>query len=202
MGRHLDELRTSLRSADLHLKAGSKVMLLVNHDDTLVNGSVGVVRGFTQCAKGTSTCIGTVTKTHKQKWPVVAFGTEHDVRVVVVGEHVWEKVHFELNAATGKFEKKILASFTHVPLMLAWATTVHKSQGLQFDSVHADVSTCWDAGQAYVAVSRATRAGGLTLNKLPTRSQLMNKFRPSEKARNDADVRRRFTDVPNLVARV
>ena len=102
MGRHLDELRTSLRSADLHLKAGSMVMLLVNHNDTLVNGSVGVVRGFTQCAKGTSTCIGTVTKTHKQKWPVVAFGTEHDVRVVVVGEHVWEKCSFRVKCRNGE----------------------------------------------------------------------------------------------------
>lgn len=93
-------------------------------------------------------------------------------RLVVVQKEVWENVRYELRHEEnqGGQEKKttkvvpvILGSYTQYPLKLAYAITIHKSQGMTFQKVNIDVSTAFAEGQVYVALSRARSIEGITL---------------------------------------
>ena len=133
-------------------------MLIKNVDDALVNGSRGVVRGFvtrgdTEFARHKSSF-----RIHPRRaadaerafprWPLVAFDNG---RVLAVGPG-------EFSASAGK---KAYADRLQVPLKLAWALTVHKSQGMTLSRVEVNLRDAFDYGQVYVALSRATCAEGL-----------------------------------------
>lgn len=88
---------------------------------------------------------------------------------VSVPEYEWENKRFTLNKSTKEIDEKILGSFKHYPLKLAWAVTVHKSQGLTFEKAILDLSGAFTQGQVYVALSRLTSLEGLILSsKIPT----------------------------------
>lgn len=75
----------------------------------------------------------------------------------------WNNIRYTLNADSGEIEEEVLGSFSQYPIRLAWAITIHKSQGLTFDRVVIDAGQAFAAGQVYVALSRCTSLEGIVL---------------------------------------
>jgi ATP-dependent DNA helicase PIF1 len=128
---------------ELHLKPGAHVMLLRNDPDgRWVNGSTGTVTGV-----------------RPNVVRVEVGGTEHDVLPVV-----WERHRYRYVAERNELLREVVAQFTQFPLRLAWAVTVHKSQGTTLDRALVDLgSGAFSPGQTYVALSRLTTLEGLYL---------------------------------------
>lgn len=128
---------------ELSLKEGAQVMFLKNDliQKRYYNGKIGIIKELT-----------------KEKIIVDCDGTE-----IEVGKETWENSRYTLNRTDGKLEQEILGSFTQYPLRLAWAITIHKSQGLTFDKVMIDAGAAFSSGQVYVALSRCTSLNGIVL---------------------------------------
>lgn len=80
-----------------------------------------------------------------------------------VERYTWENKRYKLNADTNVIEEEVIGKFQHFPIKLAWAITVHKSQGLTFTKAIIDVGRSFAPGQVYVALSRLTSLDGLVL---------------------------------------
>lgn len=128
---------------ELGLKKGAQVMFLKNDliQKRYYNGKIGVVKSLT-----------------KDKVIVDCDGVE-----IEVGKETWENSRYTLNRADGKLEQETLGTFTQYPLRLAWAITIHKSQGLTFEKVMIDAGAAFSSGQVYVALSRCTSLDGIVL---------------------------------------
>lgn len=125
------------------LKEGAKVMLTynINLKQGLINGLIGEVVGY-QTQTGN---------------PMVLF--ENNTNAIEVKPFKWS---VEQPNEDGDYEE--LFSCSQIPLQLAWATTIHKSQGCTFSKLHVDLSRCFAPGQAYVALSRVKSLEGLYLD--------------------------------------
>jgi len=82
---------------------------------------------------------------------------------IILKKEIWENKRFELDKLSGKVKEEILGSFTQYPIRLAWAITIHKSQGLTFEKAIIDIGSSFAAGQTYVALSRCTSLDGIVL---------------------------------------
>lgn len=113
-----------------------------------------------------------------------------DGSTVTVERHTWNNIKYELNEATKELEEKVIGEFVQFPLRLAWAITVHKSQGLTFEKAILDINHAFAAGQVYVALSRLKSLDGLILrenihiNQIPQSASLQehqnSKISPDE----------------------
>lgn len=88
-----------------------------------------------------------------------------DSEEIQLEPYTWENTRYKLNETTNQIEEVVKGTFEHFPIRLAWAITVHKSQGLTFQKAIMDLSQCFAPGQMYVALSRLTSLEGLVLSK-------------------------------------
>jgi hypothetical protein len=83
--------------------------------------------------------------------------------VIDIEKETWKNIRFTLNKDTAEIEEEELGAFVQYPIRLAWAITIHKSQGLTFERAIIDTGNAFAAGQAYVALSRCTSLNGIVL---------------------------------------
>jgi ATP-dependent DNA helicase PIF1 len=188
-------LANCMAPVTIQLKKGAQVMLIKNMEDTLVNGSIGRVVAFMdettfECYKDNDGVYvvggdnneeeaalrarkklkslahnqGGVTVT--RKWPLVSFvqpdGTE---RHLLCQPEAWK-----IELPNGEVQ----AQRQQVPLILAWALSIHKAQGQTLQRVKVDLGRVFEKGQAYVALSRATSQAGLQVLRFEPRKVMVH----------------------------
>ncbi len=132
-------------TARLSFKVGAQVMF--NKNDTVLHAYFNGK-------------IGTITAIEDDQIVVQCPGDDAPIYVEPV---VWENRKFEMDAKTKEVEDVIIGTYTQHPLKLAWAITIHKSQGLTFDKVVIDAEAAFAHGQVYVALSRCKTFEGIVL---------------------------------------
>lgn len=140
----------------LALKEGARVMFLRNDispEKRYFNGK-----------------IGTITRFAEQYIEVLPDG---DTEPVQVEPEAWHNTRYHLEPETGMITETLIGSFLQFPLRLAWAITIHKSQGLTFEKVIVDAGRAFAHGQVYVALSRCRSLEGLVLRTPITRDVVL-----------------------------
>ena len=133
----------------LELKEGAKVMFIKNDTEIprrFYNGKIGVVSYIND--------------------DIITVECPGDDYEITVSTLKWENIRYTTNKETNTIEEEIIGTFEQVPLRLAWAITIHKSQGLTFEKAVIDADKAFSPGQVYVALSRCRSIEGIVLKSL------------------------------------
>ena len=166
----------------LVLKQGAQVMFIKNDpsaDHRFYNGRIGRITAISDKS--------------------VAVLCEGDDEAIGVEPMEWENTHYALNEQTREIEAQVQGTFRQLPLRLAWAITIHKSQGLTFDRAIIDANQSFAPGQVYVALSRCRTLEGLQLaSPLQQRAIINDQEVDDYIARQESDARRSIQQLPQL----
>lgn len=140
--------KNCLATETLKIKVGAQVMMIKNtyQKEGIINGSLGVVRSFSS----------------KKNYPVVEFANG---KIITIAPEEWLIESFDHDNKQLKTE----AGMVQIPLILSWAITIHKSQGLTLDKISCDLAQIFAAGQAYVALSRARNIESVFISSIDFR---------------------------------
>jgi hypothetical protein len=133
-------------AASLEIKIGAQVMFVRNDmssEKRYFNGKIGKITGILTDAIEVQ-CPG-------------------DSEKISVEKTTWENIEYTIDSKTAEISQKVIGTFSQFPLKLAWAITIHKSQGLTFDKAIIDAQAAFAHGQVYVALSRCRSLEGIVL---------------------------------------
>ena len=142
---------------NLKLKVGAQVMFIrndVSEDKNFYNGKIGIYEGVNDEGD-------------------LLVNLIDDKKTIAVERAEWENNRYEVNEDNNLIEQKVVGTFQQYPLKLAWAITIHKSQGLTFERAIIDVGSAFAPGQVYVALSRCTSLEGIVLKSKITQNSLL-----------------------------
>lgn len=132
---------------NIELKKGSQVMFVKNDSSAekrYFNGKIGIITSFDTDA--------------------IVVKCEGDEEEIYTTPERWENIKYTINEETKEISEEFVGSFTQFPLRLAWAITIHKSQGLTFEKAIIDAASAFAHGQTYVALSRCKTLEGMVLS--------------------------------------
>ena len=156
--------------SELELKMGAQVMFVKNdpsRDKLFYNGKIGIIISIT-----------------KDQIVVKCPGDDYEI---VVSPLEWTNIKYELEPESKEVKEKIIGTFTQYPLKLAWAITIHKSQGLTFEKAIIDANLAFAHGQVYVALSRCKSFEGMVLSSPIDFNSVKTDGTVSEYSRNASD---------------
>ena len=162
----------------LTLKVGARVMFIKNdssQEKLYYNGKLGVVTSLSKEAIHVTCEDGTEVNVHTE---------------------TWENIRYSSDLGSDTIISEVIGTFSHYPLRLAWAITIHKAQGLTFDRVVIDAADAFAAGQVYVALSRCRSLDGVVLHTpIPSRA-LTNAREVLYFTNNQSDIQTTETMLP------
>ena len=141
----------------LALKVGAQVMFIKNdssQEKRYYNGKIGIITDISR--------------------ENVTVQCANEIDEIVTEKETWENINYSINEETKEIKEDITGSFSQIPLRLAWAITIHKSQGLTFEKAIIDAEASFAHGQTYVALSRCTSLEGIVLKTKISSTAIIN----------------------------